>query len=99
MTIEELKSILKSKAIPDTWYSLDGSLLPDRTVLYRNYDFWEVFYFDERGNTNNIKRFSNEEDAYQYILDVLSNEFDNIKLKNSVDRESPPDTEDNVILL
>ena len=66
MNIGELYTTLKRMGVPESWYSLDGSLLPDRTILYRNHNIWDVFYFDERGGINNINHFSNEEDACIY---------------------------------
>lgn len=75
MNIGELYTTLKRMEVPESWCSLDGSLLPDRTILYRNHNIWDVFYFDERGDINNINHFSNEEDACMYILNLLSREF------------------------
>ena len=38
-------------------YSLDGSLDPDRYVLYHNYSKWEYFFFNEKGGRDYIKTF------------------------------------------
>lgn len=69
MDKKELKQKLDELAIYPGFYSLDGELLPDRIVLYHNYDKWEVFYFDERGNRNSEKVFFSESDACNYIYE------------------------------
>lgn len=66
MTKIELIKKLKELGYAD-FYSLDGSLDPDRCILYHNYSKWEYFYFDERGNRYPIKIFFSEEEAYDYI--------------------------------
>jgi hypothetical protein len=48
-------------------YSLDGSLDPDRYVLYHNYSKWEYFFFNEKGGRDYIKTFFSEKEAYDYI--------------------------------
>lgn len=58
MNKQELKQKLDSLGIYPGFHSLDGDLLPDCIVLTHNYNHWEVFYFDERGNQNNRKTFS-----------------------------------------
>jgi len=66
MTRKELEKKLKELGYLDL-YSLDGSVGPDRVVLYKNYSVWEVFYIDERGNRTVPKLFSSEEEAYDYL--------------------------------
>ena len=66
MTRKELERKLKQLGYLDL-YSLDGSVGPDRVVLYKNYAVWEVFYIDERGNRTVPKLFSSEEEAYDYL--------------------------------
>ena len=79
MNVKELMTRLKSMGISDTRYSLDGSLWPDRIILYHNYSLWEVFYFDERGNRNSLESFDNENDACEYILNAFIEEQKNNK--------------------
>ncbi|KIO76011.1 hypothetical protein TH53_17480 [Pedobacter lusitanus] len=67
MNREELKQKLEELNVYPGFYSLNGELLPDRIVLNHNYDKWEVFYFDERGNRDSEKTFSSENDACNYI--------------------------------
>ncbi|MEJ7558648.1 MAG: hypothetical protein WKF66_10095 [Pedobacter sp.] len=67
MNKQELKQKLDSLGIYPGFHSLDGDLLPDCIVLTHNYNHWEVFYFDERGNQNNRKNFLSESDACNYV--------------------------------
>jgi hypothetical protein len=71
MNIQELKHKLDELSIYRGFYSLNGDFLPDRIVLYCNYDKWEVSYFDERGNQNNKKIFYSESDACNYIYEYF----------------------------
>jgi hypothetical protein len=48
----KLKEKLDLLAVNENFYSLSGTLLPDRVILYNSYEKWLVFYFDERGNRN-----------------------------------------------
>lgn len=99
MNIGELYTTLKRMGVPEAWYSLDGSLLPDRTILYRNHNIWDVFYFDERGGINNINHFSNEEDACIYILNLLSREFNNSKLNKDINTKQSDTISGDIIYL
>jgi hypothetical protein len=67
----ELKTKLDSPGINENFYSLDGQLLPGRLVLYHSYENWNVFYFDERGNRNDEVTFQSENEACQYIYEVI----------------------------
>lgn len=69
MNKEKLEKALEKLKIPKSFYSLNGDLLPDRIVLNKNYDKWEVFYFDERGNRDNLKIFDSEKKACMFIYD------------------------------
>jgi hypothetical protein len=71
MNRQELKYKLDEIGINTGFYSLFGELLPDRIVLCQNYDKWEVFYFDERGNRNNEIIFHSESDSCNYIYDYF----------------------------
>ncbi len=63
----ELEEKLDLLGINENLYSLSGTLLPDRVILYNSYEKWLVFYFDERGNRNNEQTFNSENVACQYI--------------------------------
>jgi hypothetical protein len=67
----ELKKRLDDLEINPDYYSLEGELLPDRIVLYQNYNLWEVFYFDERGYRDNNKVFHSEGEACDYIYNYF----------------------------
>ena len=69
MNRNELKYKLDKLNVFTGFYSLEGDLLPDRIVLFHNYYIWEVFYFDERGNRDNEKVFSSENEACEYIYE------------------------------
>lgn len=74
MNKNKLKQELDKLGIDENYYSLEGELIPDRTVLYQSYHEWQVFYFDERGNKDQIKVFNSEEDACKYIYEQLKEE-------------------------
>lgn len=68
-----LKCELNKIGVTPTEYSLDGELIPNNIILYKNYDKWEVFYLDERGNKNKCKVFTNEAEALNYIFQLFLN--------------------------
>ncbi len=69
MNKNDLKIHLDKLKVNRGYYSLNGDILPDRLVLYQNYNMWEVFYFDERGNRKDERVFMTESDACKYILE------------------------------
>ena len=71
MNRSDLKKVLEKIGIDPRFYSLDGTLLPDRIVLYISSSSWIVFYFDERGNRNNELEFNSESKACEHILDLF----------------------------
>ena len=74
MDKNELKYKLNKLNVVESFYSLDGQLLPDRIVLFQNYNIWDVFYFDERGNRDNERTFSTENEACNYIYEHFKNQ-------------------------
>ena len=72
MTKVDLKEILNGLGISHKVYSLDSELFADRLILYENYDKWEVFYSDEKGNRNDERVFNSENDACSFMLKLLS---------------------------
>lgn len=46
MTKSELTANLKEWEL-EHLYSLDGSLEPNKYILYHNYSVWEYFFFNE----------------------------------------------------
>ncbi|MWP50400.1 MULTISPECIES: hypothetical protein [unclassified Gilliamella] len=71
MKINELKLKLNDLKILEDRYSLNGELLPDRIILCINYNKYEVFYLDERGNKNEFKVFYSEEEACDYLFKLF----------------------------
>ena len=72
MNVRELIIKLDEEKIPQRWYSINGNLASDIYVLRQVHDYWEFFYVDERGDQNNdYRRFENEEDACNYLLEHL----------------------------
>jgi len=71
MKKEVLIEKLTELGVKENEYSLDGSLIYDNIIVYNNYKYWEVFYLDERGGRNVEKRFSKEEDAYDYVYQLF----------------------------
>ncbi len=71
--------------IPSDWYSLYGKRIPDTTILEWNIT-WNILYFGERGETQNIASFDAENDACSYFLQIMS------EYKNQLDRinNQPP---------
>ncbi|MCX2576385.1 hypothetical protein [Pedobacter sandarakinus] len=52
-------------------YSLDGTLLPMRTILSFSKNQWVTFEYDERGSIHDLKKFDNEDEACEDILSRL----------------------------
>jgi len=71
MTITELKKELDNLNVRPSLYALNGELLPDRIILYRNHNRWEVFYFSERGTRHDQKQFDTETEACNYIYELF----------------------------
>jgi hypothetical protein len=67
----ELKIELSELNVNPNEYSLDGSLVPDSIILFHSYNEWQVFYLDERGDRNDQRVFSSEDEACQYILKLF----------------------------
>lgn len=70
MNIIELKAKLNELGVEPNEYSLEGSVANWNTiVLYKNYNIWEVFYIDERGNRDDKNTFQSENEACEYIYE------------------------------
>ncbi len=75
MTVEELQIELDKLGVSRSFYSINGHLSSDTHILNQVYTYWEYFYFDERGNTRNYRKFENEKDACEYLFQVLKIEM------------------------
>ena len=71
MNVRELKERLQEMEIPETYYEINGHLLPYRYILNKISDSWEVFYHDERGNQNDYHKFYDEDEACLYLYNIL----------------------------
>jgi hypothetical protein len=71
MIIEKLKEKLDNLGVAPNRYSLFGELNFDAIILYNNYNKWNVFYLDERGNRIDEKCFDNETEACSYIYKIF----------------------------
>lgn len=63
----QLKQKLDELEISTEAYSLDGTLSPDRMVLFHDFKEWIVLYLDQEGERNNVKTFSSESEACSYL--------------------------------
>ena len=72
MKIEELQKNLAELKIPKRRYVINDSYPADTHVLQQNYNIWEYFYFDERGEKNDYKIFKTEEEACEYMLKIMN---------------------------
>ena len=75
MDVAELVFKLEEAKVPQRWYSINGNLCTDTYILNQVYDWWECYYFDEKGNIKNYHRFSNENDACTYFYNKLEDEM------------------------
>jgi hypothetical protein len=76
MTTEKLKDKLNDLGVEESQYSLSGKLISDAIVLNKNYNVWEVFYLDEKGNRNNESHFGTESEACFYIYKLFKDAKD-----------------------
>jgi hypothetical protein len=75
MDAQELKRKLKNLNIPEDWYSIDGGLKPDAYILENIYGRWVFYYFDEKGNRQNERKFDSERKACLYLFDKILTEL------------------------
>lgn len=75
MNIEVLKIKLEELGVSHKIYRINGNLASDVYVLNHIYDYWEYFYFDEKGNKNDYRKFSDEKDACAYFYKKLEFEM------------------------
>lgn len=75
MTVKELQIALDKLGVPQSFYAINGHLSPDTHMLNRVHAYWEYFYFDEKGTARNYRKFDHEEDACEYLFEVLKIEM------------------------
>jgi hypothetical protein len=71
MTTEKLEKKLIKLNVPQREFSLKGDLMFDAINLIRNYNKWEVFYLDEKGNINDLIKFEDESSACEHIYSLF----------------------------
>ena len=60
--------------MPEFWYSLDGEVMPNRSVLQKGSGkkgYWVVYGIDERGNKTDFKEFYYEDEACDYFYQMM----------------------------
>lgn len=75
MNIAKLKNELNEMHVPARFYSINDSLKTDAYILNCVYGQWEYFYFDEKGERLEEKKFENEEAAAEFFLTKIKNEM------------------------
>ena len=75
MTTIELKKKLEELNVPRSFYSINGDLSSDTYILNHVYNYWEYFYFDEKGRVMGYKRFESESEACNYFFQQLKTEI------------------------
>lgn len=71
MNRNKLLQVLNKEGISPNKYSLYGELQSDKIILYENYNVWEIFYLDERGGRQILKRCRSEEEACGFLHQTL----------------------------
>lgn len=67
MNTGKLKEKLDELEVSSEAYSLDGTLSPDRMILFCDIKEWVVLYLNPDGEKNNIRKFATESDACAYL--------------------------------
>jgi hypothetical protein len=75
MDLSELKEKLYSNKVPKNWYSLDEGLKPDSCILYKNYNVWEFFYLDEKGDRHEYQIFKTDTEAFEHLWEKMKEEL------------------------
>jgi hypothetical protein len=67
MKIEDFNLKIEKHKMPNSWYSINDGMKFNASILLDNKTYWESFYYDEKGETNNLHLFSNEDEALDYL--------------------------------
>lgn len=70
MKKNELRSILITKGISRSYYSLEGGLPNEKLCLDYENGKW-IVYYSEHGIRTGIQYFDNEDDACDYLLHTI----------------------------
>ena len=74
MNREDLKLRLNEENIPEFWYSLDGEVIPNRSILQKGggkSGYWVIYGIDERGNKSDFREFYYEDEACEYFYQMM----------------------------
>lgn len=75
MTKVGLITLLKSLGISEDDYSINEGLKPDSYVLDSSLEFWKCSYVDERGGESLLEILKTEQEAFQFLLERLINDY------------------------
>ncbi len=70
MMRHELRLKLIENGVPNDVYSLEGGLPSEAYCLDKHGSFWEVYY-SERGIKSGLKKFEFEEQACDYLYELI----------------------------
>lgn len=89
MNRQKLNIKLDELNVPKLWYSLDGEAMPNKTILQKGGGIkgsWIIYDIDERGIKSQPKEFYSEEEACEYLYQMMK------KYKERTDRinKTPP---------
>ncbi|WP_445734762.1 hypothetical protein [Mariniflexile sp.] len=73
MDIKSFKEKIIKNKIPDSWYSINNGVKFNACILIEHSSYWESFYFDEKGESHNLRLFSNEVEALDYLWTEIEN--------------------------
>jgi hypothetical protein len=73
MNLTGLETILRERNVNPLAYSLGGGLPNEKYTLDHIGSKWSVYY-SEHGHRNNERIFDSEDEACNYLLDVLLND-------------------------
>lgn len=71
MKYDELMENIYENNIPSSWFSINQGLKPNAYILFKNYDKWEYFYLDEKGDRLDSRLFSEPEKAFDFFWQKL----------------------------
>jgi hypothetical protein len=71
MTYNELMENIRKNSISLSCFSINQDLKPNAYILINNYDKWEYFYLDEKGNRFDSTVFSDPEKAFDFFWNKL----------------------------
>jgi hypothetical protein len=72
MKKEDLLTKAKELKIPESLYSIDGKRIAAGLIMEKyNEREWIVYHFDDHGRHENEDRFLYEEQAYDYLFELM----------------------------